>query len=293
VDIAGLVKGAHKGEGLGNQFLHAIRESHALCHVVRVFEEENVTHVDGGIDPKRDRETIDTELALADLQTLSNHIDKISGAARTGDKEKKRELGLAEKIKAVLEEGKLAQTVDLSEEEEAIVHEFHLLTRKPIVYAANVAEEQLHTLKLTDVKEQLGLPEDAEVIRISAKVEEDLMELSEEEAKEFLLELGITSSGLDRLIHSAYAALGYITYFTAGPKEVRAWTVPQGATAPEAAGVIHTDFKKGFICAETIAYDDYISYGSELKAKEAGKMRQEGKEYVVKDGDVIYFKFNV
>jgi len=293
VDIAGLVKGASKGEGLGNQFLAAIREVDAICHVVRAFEDSDVIHVEGEIHPKRDREIIETELILADLQTLHSHIEKIRNAARTGDKEKQKELDVLEKLEAALQENKMACTVELEKEEKALLPHVHLLTDKPIIYAINIAEEQMHTLPIKEARELLGLGEHTQAILISAKIEQDLQDLSDEEAKEFLSELGVTSSGLDRLIKAAYKALGYFTYFTAGPQEVRAWNIVEGTNAPDAAAVIHTDFKKGFIRAETIAYDDYIAAGSEQGAKEAGKVRQEGKEYVVKDGDIMHFKFNV
>ncbi|MBU2213117.1 redox-regulated ATPase YchF [Patescibacteria group bacterium] len=293
LDIAGLVKGAHKGEGLGNKFLGAIREVHALCHIVRFFADDNVTHVEGAVDPKRDRETIETELCLADLQSIESRIDKFGNAAKTGDKEKQKELAVIEKIKASLEQTLFASTTNLTEEEAIIANTFNLLTTKPIIYAANVSEQQLHTLSVHDAREQLGLPEENEVITVSAKIEEDLQDLSPEEANEFLSELKVTSSGLDALVRNAYSALGYITFFTAGPKEARAWTIREGAKAPKAAGVIHTDFEKGFIRAETIAYNDFVEFGGETGAKEKGKMRSEGKEYVVKDGDVMLFKFNV
>ena len=293
VDIAGIVKGAHKGEGLGNKFLHAIREVDALCHVVRLFEGGDIIHVEGSVDPKRDREIIETELTLADLESLEKQTDKLAGYARSGDKVKIKELAVAEKLKAALNEGLMAQMVELTEEEEEIAKQWHLLTRKPIVYAANVAEKQLASVTAAQAKALLGLPDHAEVVLISAKIEEDLVSLTPEEGKEFLTDLGVTSSGLDLLIKAAYHALGYITYFTAGVQEVRAWTLRKGSTAPQAAGVIHTDFERGFIRAETIAYTDYIACGGEAKAKESGKLRQEVKEYIVKDGDVLHFKFNV
>ena len=293
VDIAGLVKGAHKGEGLGNQFLAAIREVHALCHIVRFFENSDITHVDGSVDPKRDRETIETELCLKDLQTVTDRIDKIGNAAKTGNKESQKELDVLNKLKDCLDKSLFVSTMNFSDEEALMVKSFFLLTDKPLMYAANVSEEQMNTLSIADARSQLGVPEDTEVITVSAKIEEDLQDLSEDEAKEFMNELSVSSSGLDRLIHAAYKALGYITYFTAGPKEARAWTIPEGALAPQAAGVIHTDFEKGFIRAETISYEDFIEFGGEAGAKEKGKMRSEGKDYEVKDGDVILFKFNV
>lgn len=293
VDIAGLVKGASKGEGLGNAFLSHIREVDAICHVVRVFTGGDIIHVEGTIDPKRDREIIETELVLADLQSIEKRIDKARKPAETGDKEKKMELQVAEKIYAVIAQGAMAYKTELLPEEVPLAKSFQLLTFKPMVYAANVAEDQLSSLNVDELKSQLGLPSSADLVLISAKIEEDLQDLSPADAKEFLTSLGVESSGLDRLIRAAYHALGYITYFTAGPKEVRAWNIPLGFTAPQAAGVIHTDFEKGFIRAETIAYNDFVSFGGEVKAKEAGKMRAEGKSYIVKDGDLMLFRFNV
>jgi len=292
VDIAGLVKGASKGEGLGNKFLGAIREVDAICHVVRVFQGGDIIHVEGTVHPKRDREIIETELLLADLENIEKRIDKIKKIAEMGDKAKKIEYAVAQKAFAALNAGKMASTVELEKEEIPVFKMMTLMTAKPIVYAANVAEEQLKSLDPAKLKEELGLPESAELVLISAKIEEDLQDLSPAEAQEFLTDLGVTSSGLDRLIHAAYKALGYISYFTAGVQEVRAWNIPEGFTAPQAAGVIHTDFEKGFIRAETIGYDDYVTLGGEVKAREAGKMRLEGKDYVVRDGDVMHFRFN-
>ncbi|MDD5751119.1 MAG: redox-regulated ATPase YchF, partial [Candidatus Peribacteraceae bacterium] len=276
VDIAGLVRGASKGEGLGNKFLAAIREVDALCEVVRLFPGSDVIHVEGSVDPKRDRETVEVELILSDLDSLEKRVEKTRNAARTGDKEKQKEVHVAEKILAALKAGNLASTVPLSAEEELMAAAFNLLTRKPVLYAANVAEDQLHTVSVHAARQQLQLPDDAQVITISAKIEEDLQELSPEEASAFLQQLSVTSSGLSQLIQAAYAALGYQTFFTAGPQEVRAWTIRKGSLAPQAAGVIHTDFEKGFIRAETIAYQDDVTFGSELEAKEAGKRRSEG-----------------
>jgi GTP-binding protein YchF len=293
VDIAGIVRGASKGEGLGNKFLSHIREVDALCHVVRVFEGTDIIHVEGSVDPKRDRETIETELVLADLDSLQKRIDKLQGSVRTGDKEKIIENDVAKKIEAVLQQNKLANTTELSKDELIIAKQFQLLTAKPMIYAVNTAEDQMSQTTAENARAQLGLGPTAQVVIISAKIEEDLQDLSDEDAKMFLQDLGVTSSGLDRLIRGAYEALGYQTYFTAGVQEVRAWTVKKGATAPEAAGVIHTDFQKGFICADTIAYNDFVQAGTEAKAKETGKMRMEGKTYIVQDGDVMHFKFNV
>jgi GTP-binding protein YchF len=293
VDIAGLVKGASEGQGLGNKFLSHIREVDAVCHVVRGFAGGDVIHVEGSVDPQRDRGIIETELALADLDVVRKRIDKTEPAARTGDKDKQTELELLRKIHAVLQEGKLASSLMVTDDERPILKGFQLLTAKPMLYAVNVAEEELATADANALRTTLGLPQGSTVVAISAKIEEDLQDLTADEAAAFLRDLGVTSSGLDRLIHAAYAALGLQTYFTAGVQEVRAWTVPVGATAPQAAGVIHTDFERGFICAEVISYDDYIAGGGEKGAKEKGKMRQEGKTYVMKDGDVVHFRFNV
>jgi hypothetical protein len=293
VDIAGLVKGAHKGEGLGNQFLAAIREVNAICHVVRLFESGDILHVEGSVDPKRDRETIETELALADLEIVEKRLDKSAGGARTGDKEKMKEVAVLEKIKKALAEGKPASTVALADDERPIASSFSLLTGKPVVFAVNVAEDQLATVTEEMLRQKLQLKDTDQAVAISAKIEEDLQDLAPDEAAEFLAGLGVTSSGLDRLIRGAYEALGYITFFTAGPMEVRAWTIKKGSTAPQAAGAIHTDFEKGFIRAETIGFEDYVAGGGEQGAKAAGKMRSEGKEYIVKDGDVMHFRFNV
>ncbi|MDA0375687.1 MAG: redox-regulated ATPase YchF [bacterium] len=292
VDIAGLVKGASKGEGLGNKFLGAIREVDAICHVVRHFVDSEITHVEGETDPKRDREIIETELMIADMESIDGRMNKLQSLARGGDKEKIKELAALEKVRKMLDEGRMAIETDVTEEEHAYLKTAQLLTYKPIIYACNVAESELHALKASDIKTQMDLNESEQLITISAKIEEDLQDLSAEDAKEFLDELGVTDSGLDRLIHAAYQALGYQTYFTAGVQEVRAWNILKGSTAPQAAGVIHTDFEKGFIKAETIAYADFIEFGGESGAKDAGKLRQEGKTYIVKDGDVLHFKFN-
>ncbi len=293
VDIAGLVKGASVGEGLGNKFLSHIREVDAICHVVRAFGGTDIIHVEGTVDPQRDREIIETELILADLDSLTKRLDKIQGAARSGDKNKIIEQEVAVKILSALNENKKASSIPFKKEQQAIAKSFQLLSSKPMIYAVNVAEQELKTSSIEQAKKNLGLDTDASLVLISAKIEEDLMELSPEDAQVFLEDLGVSSSGLDRLIREAYRTLGLITYFTAGEKEVRSWTVRQGSTGPQAAGVIHTDFERGFICAETIAYNDYIAAGSEQKAKEMGKMRIEGKEYIVKDGDVMHFRFNV
>jgi hypothetical protein len=293
VDIAGLVKGASKGEGLGNAFLSHIREVHAICHLVRAFQGGDVIHVDGSVDPARDRATIETELCLADLESVRKRIERVAGAARTGNKDAQTELTVLQKIESALQEGRIASSVAFSKEERPIAAGFQLLTMKPILYGANVSETELATMSSDAARTLLGLPANAVVVPLSAKIEEDLQDLSADERAAFLKELGVTGSGLDRLIAAAYEALGYITFFTAGPKEVRAWTITRGMTAPEAAGVIHTDFQSGFIRAETISYNDFVQFGGEAGAKNAGKLRAEGKEYVVSDGDVMHFRFNV
>lgn len=293
VDIAGLVQGASRGEGLGNQFLGHIRECNAIAQVVRMFEDSDIVHVAGKIDPKSDLETILAELIIADLQTVEKRVDKISKMAKSGDKIYKTILGVIFKLKEGLEQGKLALEIEMAEEEKELIKDLFLLTHKPILYIANVKETELATFDLMAQKKGLGLSKNDELIPISAKVESELIDFSEEERKEYLKELGVMESGLDQLIRGAYHKLGLITFFTAGPQEVRAWTVRRGAKAPEAAGVIHTDFQKGFICAETIKYSDYIACGSEVQAKEKGLMRTEGKEYLVQDGDIFHFRFNV
>lgn len=293
VDIAGIVKGASTGEGLGNKFLSHIREVNAICHVVRAFDGGDIIHVEGTVDPKRDRDTIETELAIADLDTVKRRIEKVQGGARTGNKDAIMELAILQRIASALEQNHWASTVTFTKEELPVVAQFQLLTEKPVVYAVNVSEAQMKTMTAEEARTRLSLPPSAHVVIICAKIEEDLQELTPDEARVFLADLGVASSGLDRLIQTVYTLLGYITYFTAGPQEVRAWTITKGMTAPQAAGVIHTDFERGFICAETIAYNEFVQRGGEVKAKEAGKMRQEGKAYVVKDGDVMHFRFNV
>ncbi len=293
VDIAGLVKGASKGEGLGNAFLSHIREVDAICHVVRIFGGSEVIHVEGSVEPKRDREIIEAELIISDLDKVSKKIDKIEGGARSGNKELVKELDVLTKVKVALDAGLLASTVVIDKELQPILKAQQLLTSKRMIYALNTDEASLATMPISEAKAKAGLTESDTAILVSAKLEEELIALSPEEGAAMMKELGIHSSGLDRLIQGAYEALGLQTYFTAGVKEVRAWTVRKGATAPEAAGVIHTDFEKGFIRAETISYNDFVQAGSEAKAKEAGKMRTEGKEYIVQDGDVMHFRFNV
>jgi GTP-binding protein YchF len=293
VDIAGLVAGASKGEGLGNQFLANIRETDAIAHVVRCFVDDNVVHVAGKIDPVSDIETINTELALADMAAAEKHFAKHEKVARSGDKEAQRIIAALTKVLAVLNEGRPARTADLYAEEEDVLRPFFLLTMKPTMYVANVAEGGFHDNPLLAAVEAHAKTEGAPGVAVSAAMEAEIADLDGEDRQAFLTDLGLSEPGLDRVIHAGYKLLGLQTYFTAGPKEVRAWTVEVGATAPQAAGVIHTDFEKGFIRAEVISYNDFIACKGEARAKEAGKMRLEGKEYVVKDGDVMHFRFNV
>ena len=294
VDIAGLVAGASKGEGLGNQFLANIRECDAIAHVVRCFEDPNVVHVAGKIDPVSDIETINTELALADLATVEKAYARYGKVARTGgDKEAQRIVAVLDKVRPVLDEARPARGVQLSKEEQSVLKPFFLLTAKPAMYVANVAEHGFENNPLLERVEGHAKKEGAPVVPICAAVEAQIADLSDEDKQVFLADMGMKEAGLDRLIRAGYALLGLQTYFTAGPKEVRAWTVQVGATAPQAAGVIHTDFERGFIRAEVIAFDDYVARGGEQGAKEAGKLRLEGKDYVVRDGDVMHFRFNV
>lgn len=293
VDIAGLVKGASEGEGLGNKFLANIRECDAIAQVLRFFEDPDITHVHGGINPKLDMDVIQLELILADLDTVSRRHSEAEKKSKSGDKKFIRDAEVYARVKAHLEDEKLVINLDLSDEEAEIIRDLHLLTNKPFLYIANVKEDQLASFDTDTVKKEMGLLEHQDILPISAKVEEDLISFSAEEAQDYLSELGLKESGLHAVIRAAYKLLGLQTYFTAGVKEVRAWTVRIGAKAPEAAGVIHTDFEKGFIKAETIAYQDFVDGGGETGAKEKGKMRMEGKEYTVKDGDVMHFKFNV
>ena len=293
VDIAGLVAGASKGEGLGNQFLANIRETDAIAHVVRCFEDGDVVHVAGKVDPVADIETINTELALADLQTVEKQIHKNNKIARSGDKEAQKLVAVLEKLVAALNEAKPARTVDLSKEEKVLVRQMFLLTMKPTMYVANVSEQGFTNNPMLASVAEYAKKEGAPVVAISAAIESQLGDLDEEEKKMFLDDMGLEEPGLNRLIRAGYKLLGLQTYFTAGVKEVRAWTIHIGDTAPQAAGVIHTDFEKGFIRAQTIAFDDFIAHKGEHGAKEAGKLRAEGKEYVVKDGDVLNFLFNV
>ncbi len=292
-DIAGLVAGASKGEGLGNQFLANIRECDAIAHVVRCFEDENVTHVSNAINPAADIEIINTELALADLESVEKSLDRVSRVAKSGDKDAQRQVTLLEKVKAHLDTAEPVRTLDLYREEQADLKNLHLLTVKPVMYIANVDEEGFSDNPHLDTVKKIAEAEGTEVVAICNKLEAEVAELDAEEKTEFLQDLGMKEPGLDRVIRAGYSLLGLQTYFTAGPKEVRAWTVKEGATAPQAASVIHTDFEKGFIRAEIVGYADYVNNGGENGAKDAGKWRLEGKEYIVADGDVIHFRFNV
>jgi ribosome-binding ATPase len=293
VDIAGLVAGASKGEGLGNQFLAHIREVDAICNVVRCFEDDDVVHVAGKVDPARDIEVVTTELVLKDLETVEKRLERAQRSAKSGDKDLVRERDQVEALRDHLAEGEVARTFP-GELDPALARELSLLTVKPVLYAANVAEDELPDgNQHVDVVRELAAREGAEVVVVSAQVEAELAELAGDERAEYLASLGLERSGLERLIEQAYKLLGLLTYFTAGPKESRAWTVPAGSTAPRAAREIHTDFERGFIRAEVITFEDYDALGSEAAAREAGKLRVEGKDYVVHDGDVVHFRFNV
>ncbi|MVF11284.1 redox-regulated ATPase YchF [Ketobacter sp. MCCC 1A13808] len=293
VDIAGLVEGASKGEGLGNKFLANIRETDAIAHVVRCFEDGNIVHVAGKIDPLSDIEIINTELALADMDSVEKALLKAAKQAKGGDKDAQAKQKVFEKLLPILNEGRPARTADLTEDEFKLIRSFNLLTLKPTMYITNVAEDGFEDNPLLDAVNKLAASENAEVVPICAKIESEITELDEADKAEFLAELGMEEPGLNRVIRAGYNLLGLQTYFTAGVQEVRAWTVKVGATAPQAAGVIHTDFEKGFIRAEVVAYDDFVSNNGEQGAKESGKWRLEGKEYIVKDGDVVHFRFNV
>ncbi|MCR8632302.1 MULTISPECIES: redox-regulated ATPase YchF [Paenibacillus] len=296
IDIAGIVKGASKGEGLGNKFLAHIREVDAIVHVVRCFQDENITHVSGTVNPISDIETINLELILADVESVEKRIDRSRKNMKGGDKKYAAEVECLERVKDALYNDKPARSVDLSEDEKLLIRDLHLLTMKPMLYAANVSEEEVASAEdnpfVLKVREYAAL-EGAEVVPISAKVESEIAELEGEDKAMFLEELGLQESGLNRLIKAAYKLLGLYTYFTAGVQEVRAWTIRMGTKAPQAAGVIHTDFERGFIRAEVVAYEDLVNAGSMNAAKEKGQVRLEGKEYVVKDGDVMHFRFNV
>ncbi len=296
VDIAGLVKGASQGEGLGNQFLANIREVDAIVHVVRCFEDSDIIHTMGTVDPLRDIEVVSTELILADLDAVQKRIDKTQKKAKSGDKDAQTELALLEKLSPHLNANKPANTLAATDDEVRLMKHFQLLSAKPVIYACNVAEGDLATAKdnvfIKPVAEFVRTHHDAAYVPISARIESELIDLSPEEAKAFLLDLGVTDSGVSSLIRETYSLLGLITYFTAGEKEARAWTITRGTKAPQAAAVIHTDFEKGFIKAEVVSYDDIVKYGSTAAAREAGKYRLEGKEYVFVDGDVALFRVN-
>ena len=295
VDIAGLIKGASKGEGLGNQFLANIREVDAIVHVVRCFEDGNVVHVEGEVDPVRDKMIIDNELILKDLETLEKRIEKAKKQAKSANKEDIRKLGILETLYKFMEEGQPARSYDIAEEDAPFFNDLYLLTAKPILYVCNVDEGSVIDGNEFTKKFAAAVAEEkAEVLLVSAGIEADIAELeTKEERMEFVADMGLKEPGVNRLIFACYSLLNLITYFTAGKKEVRAWTVARGSKAPQAAGVIHTDFEKGFIRAEVIKYADFISYGSEAAVKEAGKLGVEGKEYVVQDGDIMHFRFNV
>lgn len=293
VDIAGLVKGAAKGEGLGNQFLANIRETDAIAHVVRCFNNTNIIHVEGKVDPISDIEVINTELALADMESVEKALIKANKNSRSGNKDGLFEKTTLEKIKIHLDEGLPIRTLDLSEAEQQAIRHLFLITAKPVLYIANVDDDGYENNPLLEQVKQYALKENAQVVALCASTEAELVELEDSDRIELMADLGLTEPGLNRVIRAGHDLLGLQTYFTAGVKEVRAWTVAKGATAPQAAGVIHTDFEKGFIRAEVIAYDDFISCNGEQGAKQAGKLRLEGKEYVVSDGDVMHFRFNV
>ena len=293
VDIAGLVKGASKGEGLGNQFLANIRETDAIGHVVRCFNDENIVHVSGRVNPAEDIDTINTELALADLDSVEKAIHRLGKKAKGGDKQAKTEMLVLEKLLPTLEEGLMARSVSLSDDERKSIRSYNLLTLKPTMYICNVAEDGFEDNPFLDQVRDIANQENAIVVPVCAAIEAEISELDETDKEEFLAEMGLAEPGLNRVIRAGYELLDLHTYFTAGVKEVRAWTTPVNSTAPQAAGKIHTDFEKGFIRAEVVGYDDFISNNGEQGAKDAGKWRLEGKEYIVKDGDVIHFRFNV
>jgi ribosome-binding ATPase len=293
VDIAGLVAGASKGEGLGNQFLANIRETDAIAHVVRCFVNDDIIHVAGKIDPLADIDVIDTELCLADLASVEKAVDRAGKAAKAGDKDAVRKRDLFSRLREHLNDGKSARAMQMTSEERVDLKELHLLTLKPIMYVANVNETGFTNNPYLDAVKARAVEEGAVVVAVCAAMEAEIAQLEDSERAEFLKDMGLSEPGLDRVIRGAYQLLGLQTYFTAGVKEVRAWTVRAGSTAPQAAGVIHTDFEKGFIRAEVIGYADYIAYKGEAGAKEAGKMRLEGKEYIVREGDVMHFRFNV
>jgi GTP-binding protein YchF len=293
VDIAGLVAGASKGEGLGNKFLANIRETDAICMVVRCFEDDNVVHVSGSVDPLRDIDVINTELALADLETVEKGIQRVAKIAKGGDKEARAKLAVFEAVREHLDGGGLVIGMALDADQQAAIYELHLLTAKPVMYVSNVKEDGFQNNPYLDVVVERAQAEGAQAVAVCAAIEAELVELDAAERREYLHELGFEEPGLNRVIRAGYILLGLQTYFTAGEKEVRAWTTHIGATAPQAAGEIHTDFEKGFIRAEVVSYDDFIACNGEHGAKEAGKLRLEGKDYIVQDGDVMHFRFNV
>lgn len=296
VDIAGLVKGAAQGEGLGNQFLANIREVDAIAHVLRCFDDDDITHVLGDVDPVRDREIVETELALSDLDLVTRRLDRVVKKAKSGDKEALREHSVLEKVRDALDEGRAVRDLDFTDDEARLVHSFQLLTSKPVLYVANVSEADLpegENAWVTALRSRIEADQAGEVVVICSAIESELAELDPAEKLEFLGELGLDEAGLDRLIRAAYHLLGLLTFFTTGEKESRAWTARRGSTAPQAAGVIHSDFERGFIRAETVAYDDYLEAGSWKEARDRGLLRSEGKEYVVHDADIMLFRFNV
>jgi GTP-binding protein YchF len=293
VDIAGLVEGASKGEGLGNKFLATIRETDAIAQVVRCFENDDIVHVSGKISPLDDIDVINTELVLADMESIDKAILKVQKVAKSGNKEAVLRLAVLQKVSAEIADGKLIRNVDLTPEEKAELYDLHLLTIKPMMYIANVNEDGFENNPLLDAVEKLAQEQGAVVVPVCAAIESEIAELDDEDKLDFLQGMGLEEPGLNRVIRAGYSLLGLQTYFTAGVQEVRAWTVKVGATAPQAAGVIHTDFEKGFIRAEVTAYEDYVKYNGEQGAKEVGKLRLEGKEYIVQDGDVMHFRFNV
>lgn len=293
VDIAGLVKGASEGAGLGNQFLANIRECEAIAIILRFFDDPNVMHVDNKVDPKADREILEAELILADLQTLEKRLLKTKSEAKSGDKEKQEYFKILETLKTTLESGNLANQTLWNEKERESLRDLHLLTMKPLLYVANVSEDQIQNLSEEDLRNRAEIEQQYAIIAISAKIESELLGLAEKEEQEYLQTLGLKEPALHHLIREAYRVLGLQTFFTAGPKEVRAWTMKKGSMAPQAAGVIHTDFEKGFIRAEVTNFDDFIAHNGEQGAKEHGLMRQEGKSYIMQDSDVVYFRFNL
>ena len=293
VDIAGLVAGASKGEGLGNQFLAHIRETDAIAHVVRCFEDPDVAHVTGKVDPLEDIDTINTELVLADMETVEKGINRVARVAKAGSKDALVQLQLLEKIRDHIEAGRPVRSLDLSDEQHMVLHDLHLLTGKPALYIANVDEQGFHDNPSLLSLEEFAASERAAVVAVCAALEAEIAQLDDGDKKEFLMDLGLDEPGLNRVIRAGYKLLRLQTFFTAGPKEVRAWTIKLGATAPQAAGRIHTDFEKGFIRAEVVSYEDFVACGGEQGAKDAGKWRLEGREYVVQEGDVVHFRFNV